>query len=363
MTRPHAGGALPSRLRRDLGLHAGRTARRARAHRPRPGRAGADVGRRPGRLRRRSSGGGAAAAGPGDDGGDRRGRGAGRHELRGRRGWRSRARRAVGGPRRLAPRRLDGERAPVDARRDGRCPHRRACAVAGRGAGGGDAAGARPPRLLQPGVADLPLRRWRRRAARRARWRLRAGRGARGVAAAGHRPRRAAGAGVAGRHPGLGGRARVPTRCAPTPRPDWTRSSAARARARRCRWWTSCRGSRSSGWWLAQRRPCGSRRTRRPSTPPMGRCRPRRASSGTSPGPPARTASSPATPGGQRLPAGAARRRRSRGAALALRRRAVVPVSRGPHALGRRPGASGWRAGCGSRWPWPRRCCGRRSGR
>ena len=157
---------------------------------------------------------------------------------------------AAGGPGRDVPSAVpDGwrhgawtrERAPVDARGDGRCPHCRACAVAGRGAGGRNAAGARPSGLLQPGVADLPLRRRRRRAARRARWRLRAGRGARGVAAAGHRPRRAAGAGLAGRHPGLGGRGAVPTRCAPTPRPGWTRSSAARARARRCRSWTSCR--------------------------------------------------------------------------------------------------------------------------
>ena len=51
--------------------------------------------------------------------------------------------------------------------------------------------------------------------------------------------------------------------------------------------------------------------------------------------------------GRQRFPAGAARRRCRGGAALALRRRAVVPVSRGPHALGRRPGASGWRAAAG----------------
>ena len=347
MTRPHASGGIPSRRRGDVGLHAGRTARRARAHRSRPGRAGADVDRRPGRVRRRSSGGGAAAAGPGDDGGDRRRRGEGRHELRGRRGRRSRARRAVGDSRRLAPRRLDGGRTPVAPRLDGRCPHRRACAAAGRGAGGGDAAGARPPRLLQPGVADLPLRRRRRRAACRARRRLRAGRGAGGVAAAGHRPRRAAGAGLAGRYPCLGGRApylcaarRRRDRAGPDrPQPghgpgDAAGGLRAGVRGRVAGGWRSAgraarpgRDARAHHLWAAAASG-GHRRGSRLACRRELRVRPRRRR-------------------GQRLPAGAARHRCGRSVALALRRRAVVPVARGPDALGRRPGAGGGRAGAG----------------
>ena len=128
--------------------------------------------------------------------------------------------------------------------------------LAGRGAGGRDATGARPPRLLQPGVADLPLRCRRRRAARRARRRLRA------RPRCGRRRRRwSSTSSRRWRRPGrLAPVCRwsspVPMRCAPMPRPGWTQIVRSRGHGpgdaagglRR-------RGSRSSGWWPARRRP------------------------------------------------------------------------------------------------------------
>ena len=279
--------------------------------------------------------------------------------------WRSRARRAAASPTAAAPRRLDGGCTPVAPRRDGRCPHRGACATCrprcrrGRRdwCSNAPATAARRRRPCRFAAGDDVVcspgptapSRWPQCARRRRRWSSTSAAPLAQAWPAGTRV-----SVVEARTYAL--RADAATGLPDCPRHGTGPGDAARRLRAAVR--------ESSGWWPARRRPCGSPRTATPEHTTYGPLPPRGHRRGCSPWPAgencvfARDAAG-ASASGWRRSAPARSRCRSRAS-----RRAVVPVCRRG---ARRAGTPTWRGssacGCGSSWPWPRRCCGRRSGR
>ena len=258
----------------------------------------------------------------------------------------------------VAGRSLAGRRCGVDARRHRRRPHCSARPPGVRGCARRGPPRARASGLLQPGVADLPLRRRRRRHPRRCPRCLRPGHGARRDAAAGHRPDGTAGAGMARRHARVGrGSARLRSA-----RRSGDRLAADRTGHRRRTsdgaGRTSSSDSRSNGCSPAPCPPLASLPTARQNARPSGPC--------------LRPPGSSAIRRGRRVKTARSRATRPAVVSPDWPRSAPVPSpcrlggSRTVRGVRRRPrrraGTPIWRAssacGCVSSWRWRRRGCG-----